>query len=252
MFPNIRIVLINTSHPGNIGSAARAMKTMGFSSLFLVAPQLFPHAKAQEMASAAGDILEQAVIVNHLDEAIRGCSLIIGTSARWRTVPWPLLSPRKLAEQVAVESKQHQVAILFGREQTGLTNDELHCCHFHVHIPSNPAYSSLNLAAAVQLICYELRVALLQEPDSAAILGPQSNNYWDYRLATHEEMQGFYQHLQKALIEIDFLNPTAPRKLMVRLRRLFNRARPDTMEINILRGLLSAIEKKVAANLCQK
>jgi tRNA (cytidine32/uridine32-2'-O)-methyltransferase len=242
MFSNIRMVLINTSHPGNIGSAARAMKTMGFASLYLVDPQLFPHQKAQEMAASAGDILEKAVVVKTLDEAISDCSLIIGTSARSRTVPWPLLTPREVAERATKESQNHQVAILFGREQNGLTNEELQRCHFHVHIPSNPEYSSLNIAAALQIIAYELRVA---HPETAIppSLGPENDDFWDYRLATSEEMEGFYEHLQKTLISIDFLNSEAPRKLMLRLRRLFNRARVDMMEVNILRGMLSAVEK---------
>lgn len=242
MFSNIRMVLINTSHPGNIGSAARAMKTMGFSSLYLVEPQLFPHQKAKEMAASADDILEKAVVVKTLDEAIADCSLIIGTSARSRTVPWPLLTPKEAAEQVLMESQSHKVAILFGREQNGLTNDELQRCHLHVNIPSNPDYSSLNIAAALQIIAYELRVA---NPKAAipSALGPENVDFWDYRLATSAEMESFYEHLQSTLINIDFLNSEAPRKLMLRLRRLFNRARVDTMEVNILRGMLSAIEK---------
>jgi len=250
MFSNIRIVLINTSHPGNIGSAARAMKTMGFTSLYLVEPKLFPHDKATEMASYAVDILQQAVVVSTLDEAIADCSFVMGTSARFRTVPWPLMSPREVAAQAIREAQAHKIAVLFGREQTGLTNEELNRCHYHVHIPANPEYSSLNIAAAVQVLAYELRMAGLElnnqlKQETAPILGPESQEYWDYRLATAEEMESFYGHLQKALIGIEFLNPEAPRKLMMRLRRLFNRARPDMMEINILRGMLSAVEKKV-------
>lgn len=250
MFSNIRIVLINTSHPGNIGSAARAMKTMGFYSLYLVEPKLFPHDKAREMASYAVDVLEQAKVVGSLDEAIRDCSFVIGTSARMRTIPWPLLSPREVAGRAMIEAKSYPVALLFGREQTGLTNEELNRCHFHVHIPTNPDYSSLNIAAAVQVLTYELRTAgLMQAADpkvesALTSQGPESEDYWDYRLATAEEMEGFYGHLQETLVGINFLNPDAPRKLMTRLRRLFNRARPDQMEVNILRGLLSAVQKK--------
>ncbi len=245
MFSNIRIVLVNTSHPGNIGSAARAMKTMGFYSLYLVAPKLFPHDKAREMASYAVDVLEQATVVETLDEALEDCSFVIGTSARMRTIPWPLLSPREVAGRAMTEAKTHQVALLFGREQTGLTNEELNRCHFHVHIPTNPDYSSLNIAAAVQVLAYELRTAgLAQVETPLTILGPESEDFWDYRLATAKEMEGFYSHLQETLVGLDFLNPEAPRKLMTRLRRLFNRARPDMMEVNILRGMLSAIQKK--------
>ncbi len=235
MLKNIRIVLVNTSHPGNIGSAARAMKTMGLTTLYLVAPKLFPHPKAVEMATGAADILEKAIIVSDLKEAISDCGLVVGTSARSRTIPWPMLSPRQCAEKVLPEAAASQVAILFGREQSGLTNDELHCCHFHLQIPCDSSYTSLNVAAAVQVIAYELHMASLLE---------QTKEEWDYPCATAGEMQGFYEHLERVLIAIDFLNPNVPRQLMTRLKRLFNRARPDAMEMNILRGILAAIDKK--------
>jgi tRNA (cytidine32/uridine32-2'-O)-methyltransferase len=236
MLKNIRIILVNTSHPGNIGSVARAMKTMGLKELYLVAPLQYPHNKAIEMASNAVDVLEGAAVVENLDQAISGCGLVVGASARSRTIPWPMLSPRELGEKALQESQHHKVAILFGQEQSGLTNEELHRCNFHVHIPSNPEYSSLNLAAAVQVIAYELRVAALQASQE-----PQA---WDYDYATAEAMQSFYEHLEKVLIDIQFLNPKAPRQLMTRLRRLFNRARPDVMELNILRGILGAIKNQ--------
>lgn len=236
MLTNIRIVLINTSHPGNIGSTARAMKTMGLSDLYLVSPALFPHKKAQEMASNAAEIVEKAVVVNTLEEAIKDCQLVVGASARTRKIPWPVLSARELGEKIGQESTQAKIAILFGNEQSGLTNEELHQCHYHVHIPSNPEYNSLNIAAAVQVIAYECRVACLKENVSSS---------WDYELANAEAMEGLYQHLEKVMIEIDFLNPQAPRQLMTRLRRLFNRARLDVMEMNILRGILGAVEKKL-------
>lgn len=235
MLNSIRIVLVETSHPGNIGSAARAMKTMGLKHLYLVNPQFFPHQKAMEMASSASDILENATVVTTLDAAIKDCHLVVGTSTRSRTIPWPMLSPRELAEKVRAESANMQTAILFGREQSGLTNEELHRCHFHVQIPANPEYSSLNIAAAVQVIAYELRLASLTQTPSAE---------WDYPLATAEEMEGFFTHLENVLINRDFLNPKAPRQLMTRLRRLFSRARPDKMEINILRGMLTAVQGK--------
>jgi tRNA (cytidine32/uridine32-2'-O)-methyltransferase len=234
MLTNIRIVLINTSHPGNIGAAARAMKTMGLSKLYLVDPKLFPHAKADEMASGALDILEKAVVVNNLEAAIADCVLVVGTSARLRTIPWPMLSPRQFAESAMAEPVE--TAILFGREQSGLTNDELYRCNFHLQIPSHPDYSSLNIAAAVQVIAYELRVASLSI---------QSDAGWDYPYATAEQMDGFYQHLKTVLIKIGFLNPKVPRQLMTRLKRLFNRVRPDVMEMNILRGILGAVDKSV-------
>lgn len=234
MLTNIRIVLINTSHPGNIGAAARAMKTMGLSKLYLVQPQFFPHTKANEMASGALDVLQQAIVVDDLDQAIGDCGLVVGTSARLRTIPWPMLSPRQLAEKVMTEPVA--TAIIFGREQSGLTNEELYRCHFHVQIPSHPDYSSLNIAAAVQVIAYELRVADLGMPKEVG---------WDYPYANAEQMQGFYDHLQTVLTDIDFLNPKVPRQLMTRLRRLFNRARPDVMEMNILRGILGAVDKTI-------
>ena len=237
MLDNIRIVLIQTSHPGNIGAAARAMKTMGLSELYLVAPQQFPHPKAEEMASNAGDVLANAVVVETLDEAIGECVLVVGASARSRVIPWPMLTPRALAEKVKQESPTAQIAILFGCEQSGLSNEELQRCHFHIQIPANPAYSSLNIAAAVQIIAYELRVASLEAPEI------ETDDHWDYRFANADEMEKFFTHLQAVLIKLDFLKLSAPRKLMARLRRLFVRARPDVNEINILRGILTAIEK---------
>lgn len=230
----VRIVLIGTSHPGNIGSAARAMKTMGLTELYLVSPLLYPHPKAQEMATGATDVLENAKVVATLDEAIADCGLVVGTSARSRSIPWPMLTPRQFAEKAIVESQTSNVAVIFGREQSGLTNEELHRCHFHIHIPSNPEYSSLNLASAVQVIAYELRVA------SETNL---QNEPWDYEFANAAEMEAFYEHFEKVLIELDFLNPKAPRQLMTRLRRLFNRARVDSMEMNILRGILGTVER---------
>lgn len=232
---NIRVILIETSHPGNIGSVARAMKTMGLSHLYLVNPKLFPHQKANEMASSAVDLLEKAIVVDSLEEALADCHLIVGTSTRSRTIPWPMLSPRELGDKVYEESSNVQTGILFGREQSGLTNEELHRCHFHVQIPANPEYSSLNIAAAVQVIAYELRIASLKESTALE---------WDYPLATAQDMDGFYAHLEKVLIDLAFLNPKAPRQLMTRLRRLFNRARLDAMEMNIMRGILGAVEKK--------
>jgi tRNA (cytidine32/uridine32-2'-O)-methyltransferase len=237
MLDRIRIVLINTSHPGNIGSTARAMKTMGLSELYLVGPLDFPHPKAVEMASSAADILEQAVIVDTLDEAIADCTLVVGTSARIRAIPWPLLTPREMVEKVKQEASGNKTAILFGREQSGLSNEELQRCNLHIHIPANPDYSSLNLSAAVQIVAYELRIASLGEN----IVSEK----WDYRLATADEMEKFFIHLEQVLIEIDFLKMSAPRKLMTRLRRLFLRTRPDVMEMNILRGMLTAVQDKV-------
>lgn len=235
MLDRIRIVLVNTSHPGNIGSAARAMKTMGLAKLYLVSPAHFPHPKAIEMCTGASDILDQAAVVETLDEAIADCALVVGTSARLRAVPWPLFTPREIASKVKAESSETEVAIVFGREQSGLTNDELQRCHMHVHIPTNPAYSSLNIASAVQVLAYELRVASLEEASMSET--------WDYRLSTADEMERYFSHLEQVLVELDFLKPSAPRKLMARLRRLYLRVRPDVMEMNILRGILTAVQE---------
>jgi tRNA (cytidine32/uridine32-2'-O)-methyltransferase len=236
MLDRIRIVLINTSHPGNIGAAARAMKTMGLAELYLVDPIKFPHAEAEAMATGAVNILDDAVVVKTLEEAVTGCTLVVGTSARNRTIPWPLLPPRQVAEKVRHEPAGGRTAIVFGREQSGLTNDELARCHLHVQIPANPDYSSLNIAAAVQVIAYELRVASL---DEAPVTETEE---WDYRLATADEMERLFEHLEQVLQRIDFLKANAPRRLMTRLRRFFFRARPDVMEMNIFRGMLGAIE----------
>lgn len=232
---HIRMVLIHTSHPGNIGSVARAMKTMGLKNLYLVSPLYFPHDKAKEMASGAGDILEQVKVVHSLTDAIHDCSLIIGTSARMRSIPWPLFTPRQMAQQVLKEDTKRSIAILFGREQSGLTNEELEYCHLHIHVPANPDYSSLNIAAAVQVIAYELRMAYLE----ADFIPLQLEG----RLATVDEMENFFNHLQTVLVQINFLKPNAPRRLMTRLRRFFLRARPDMMEANMLRGILTAVQE---------
>lgn len=237
MLERIRIVLINTSHPGNIGSAARAMKTMGLTQLYLVDPVSFPNRKADEMSAGADDILKLATVVPTLEQAISDCALVVGTSARVRHIPWPLLNPREMAEKVAQESPEAKIAIVFGSEQSGMTNEQLQCCHLHITIPANPDYSSLNLAAAVQVVSYELRMAALADQQEPAT--------WDYRLATAEEMEGLFAHMERALVKIDFLKLNAPRKLMTRLRRFFFRARPDVMEMNIFRGMLTAIEDNV-------
>lgn len=235
MLDKIRIVLIGTSHPGNIGSAARAMKTMGLSDLYLVDPLKFPHPKADELAAGAVDLVANAKVVKTLDEAIADCGLVVGTSARDRAIPWPMLSPREFAAKALQEAQQNKVAVLFGREQSGLTNEELHRCHYHIQIPSNPEYGVLNVASAVQVIAYELQVASLTE---------KTKENWDYKFATQTEIEGMFAHLEKVLIDLDFLKPTAPRQLMTRLRRLYNRARLDEMEVNILRGILTAIERR--------
>lgn len=232
----IRVVLVGTSHPGNIGAAARAMKTMGLCDLYLVAPEQYPHAEATARASGADDLLAQARVVPALEAALQGCSLVFGASARPRTITWPALAPRECgARATAAAAAGEGVALVFGRERTGLTNRELERCTYLVHIPANPEYSSLNLAAAVQILAYEMRVAATAPGDFALSDQPP---------ATVEELEGLYGHLERTLIDLDFLDPHNPRQLMRRLRRLFNRAHLDRMELNILRGMLTAAQKR--------
>lgn len=250
LLDKIRIVLINTSHPGNIGSAARAMKTMGLAKLVLVKPKLFPHEKAFEMASGAEDVLRHATHVDDLREAIADCNLILGTSARMRAIPWPVLTPREMANHITQEYMRGvdgEIAILFGCEQWGLTNEELHQCHYHIQIPANPVYSSLNLAAAVQIICYELQLMSIIGAAKVSDVAPV--NAWDYPLASNKDMELFFSHLEETLVDAEFLKQTAPRQLMTRLRRLFLRIRPDFMEMNILRGMLRAFQEKMARRI---
>lgn len=234
MYPDIRIVLIDTTHPGNIGAAARAMKTMGLSQLTLVSPQHYPSAEATARASGADDILAQARVCASLAEAIADCHFVVGTSARVRRVPWPLVEPRACAARLVEEGRRGPVALLFGREHSGLTNEELEQCHLHVSIPANPDYSSLNLAAAVQVLAYELRLAARDRAE----LAMKENE----PPVTVEAMEAFYAHLEQTLIELGFLNPVSPKHLMRRLRRFYNRAQPDSTELNILRGILSAAQ----------
>lgn len=237
-YENIRIVLVNTSHPGNIGAVARAMKNMCLHELILVDPIAeFPSGKAWARASGAVDILDKAHRVATLDEAIGDCQWVVGASARMRAIPWPLLDARSCAEKLVSESASNKVALVFGRENSGLTNEELEKCHLLVHIPSNPEYSSLNIAAAVQVLAYEIHVAQLQLAGKSRLTVEN-----DYPRVTAQELEGLYQHLEQALAVIDFYDPDNPRQLMRRLRRLFNRAELDRMELNILRGILSAAE----------
>ncbi len=233
-FETIRIILVATTHPGNIGSTARAMKTMGLHRLYLVSPKIFPDPRAHEMSAGAYDVLDQAVITDSLKDALKGCQLVFATSARSREITLPGLTPAATAQLVAETPESTEIAIVFGREHAGLTNDELLHCHYHVNIPSNPAFSSLNLSQAVQIMAYELRMKLLSP---AIDVGVSRDSQ-----ATVEEVEQFYTHLQEVLVEIDFLKPSNPRKLLQRLRRLYNRVRLEHMEVNILRGILTHIQ----------
>ncbi len=231
----IRIVLVGTTHPGNIGAVARAMKNMGLSDLYLVNPKVFPHEDATARASGASDILERARVVDSLDEALVDCVYVAGASARSRTINWPCMGPRDCAERMIQENEHGDVACVFGPEKTGLHNDDLDLCHTLLTIPTDPGFSSLNLAMAVQVFTYEVRVAsMLGEGPVFDVEAPP---------ATSDEMERFYEHLENVLRDIRFLDPDNPRHLMRRMRRLFIRARPDKNEVNILRGILTAVDR---------
>ncbi|ESQ97788.1 RNA methyltransferase [Stutzerimonas chloritidismutans AW-1] len=242
---NIRVVLVNTSHAGNIGGAARAMKNMGLSRLVLVDPEDFPSANAVARASGATDILDSARVVATLEEALAGCSLVLGTSARDRRIPWPLLDPRECAS-VSVEQSAGggEVALVFGREYAGLTNEELQRCQYHVHIPSDPQFSSLNLAAAVQVLTYEVRMAwLAAEGRPTKVEKLETTAMLDAQPVTVDELENYFGHLEQTLVDIGFLDPAKPRHLMPRLRRLYGRSGVSKLEMNILRGILTETQK---------
>ena len=234
-FDSIRIVLVATSHPGNIGSAARAMKTMGLSRLYLVSPQTFPDRRANDMAAGADDVLSQAVITDSLAEALQGCQLVLGTSARPREIALPGLSPAETAELIVTEAENTEIAIVFGREHAGLTNDELLHCHYHIHIPTDEAFSSLNLAQAVQIMAYEIRMRGLSPVAQTSMREGDP-------IALADEVERLHQHLEEVLIEINFLKLSNPQRLQQRLRRMFNRAKLESMEVNILRGILTHVQ----------
>ncbi|WP_423783987.1 tRNA (cytosine(32)/uridine(32)-2'-O)-methyltransferase TrmJ [Gilliamella apis] len=226
-----------------MGSAARAMKTMGLTNLCLVNPIIKPDSQSISLAAGASDIIKQAQIFSSLEEAVADCSLVIGTSARPRSLQWPNLTPKECGDKIITEASHHaQVALVFGRERVGLTNDELQKCHFHVGIPANPDYSSLNLAMSVQVLCYEIRMSLLSAQDSPSQLANQNIN--DTQYPKDEDIERFYQHLEQTLLQTGFINPHHPGQIMGRLRRLFTRARIEQQELNILRGILTSIDKK--------
>lgn len=232
-----RIVLVGTTHPGNIGAVARAMKNMGLGELRLVGPRYFPHEEATARASGAEDVLQAARVFDTLAEAIADCHYVAGASARPRTIGWPTTTPRACAARLHHESAQGDVAAVFGPEKSGLTNEHLELCHTLVTIPSDPDFSSLNLAMAVQVLCYELRVA--------AMNGEAPESTREVPLASVEELEHFYAHLEQVITASGFLDAENPRYLMRRLRRLFLRAEPDRNEINILRGILASLDPEV-------
>ncbi|KAA2285836.1 RNA methyltransferase [Arenimonas fontis] len=239
---NLRIVLVGTQHPGNIGSAARAMKTMGLSRLHLVAPERFPDPEAVALAAGADDLLLAASVHAGLVDALAGCHRVVGTSARRRSVPLPELSPREAAAELVRAAAAGPVALVFGRERTGLENAELQRCHATVTIPADPAFSSLNLAAAVQVLAYELRLALL-EAGAVAAPAPGPEGGPPEPPATAEELERYFEHLAQALDDIDFHKGRSPDMVMARLRRLYLRAGLDRREVRILRGILSDAQR---------
>ncbi|MFT6265585.1 MAG: TrmH family RNA methyltransferase [Oleiphilaceae bacterium] len=252
---SVRVVLMRTTHPGNIGAVARAMKNMGLNKLCLVNGADETSQEARRRASGAENVLENAVVTSSIDEALEGVQLVIGASARSRKMVWPLMNPRDCATLVKnsvfnpKSANSTQIALLFGQEASGLSNEELQRCHYHVNIPAVSDFSSLNLAMAVQLISYEIRMAMLLDDTiddsnllTSSILSSDDEG-WDEPPAAVEEVEGFFRHLEETLIKIGFLDPENPRQLMTRLRRLYQRSHLDKMEVNILRGILSASQK---------
>ena len=247
---HVRIVMVNTTLPANIGSALRAMKTMGLCKLVLVAPKTYPHPDINALSAGASDLIEQIEIVETLEDAIKDCHLVFGTSARSRTIPWPLLDARPAAQKSmhAVLKDQQEVAVIFGREDRGLTNEELALANYHVTIPVNTEYGVLNVAQAIQIICYEMRMATVEQMDTVVDtdatmhVTDQHDMHWDEPLVTHEQMEQFYPHMEKMLAEIEFMDPKNPRLLPLRLRRLFGRIQLDKMEYHLLRGIFTRVQ----------
>ena len=226
----IKFILFEPTHPGNIGAAARAIKTMGFDKLCLINPIKHPHSEARARSASALDVLLGAEVFDNLQDAIKDCGLIIGTTARTRRISVPIKNIRETASSIFAEAKQKPVAVIFGPEKSGLINEQVDCCNQLVNIPSIGSYKSLNLAMAVQIVAYELRVA--SEALPAEI---KARN-----LASNEDIELFYNHLNQVLLETGFLDPKNPKQLMRRLRTLFNRAQMDENEINIMRGILAS------------
>jgi len=239
----VHIILVEPSHPGNIGAAARAMKNMALEHLRLVSPEVFPHREATTRAAGADDLLANAKVFSNLNEAIADCHVVFGTSARSRSLPWPLITPNACADQIAGELHDQKIAIVFGRESSGLKNEELALCQYHVNIPTTESFSSLNLGAAVQVMAYEIYRAHIDDSLAPAL----ENN--DSPLANAGQLASFYAHLQSTLVDLDFLDPKQPKLLMQRLQRLFNRTHLEEKEIHILRGILSAIDRSSSSHI---
>jgi tRNA/rRNA methyltransferase len=238
----VRIVLSHTSHPGNIGAAARAMKTMGLSRLTLVNPKSFPDAEAVTRAVGADDVLERATVCGSLDEALAGTVFAVAVSARQRSIGPEPLPARQAAPEILALTDGGEVALVFGNETAGLSNAEVQRCQRTVFIPANPDYTSLNLASAVQLLCYELRLAAF---DGSPPVVSKAIPFASPR-ATNDDVERYYAHLERVMISTEFLDPQQPKRLLPKLRRLFARAELERDEVNILRGILDAMEKKIA------
>ena len=246
LLDQIRIVLVEPSHPGNVGGVARAMKNMGLKQLVLVNPARFPNPQAEWRAANAVDVLDAAQVVTGLDAAIGDCRLVVGTSTRSRRIPWPVVSPAQLARQLwapdsAAGTEPAPVAILFGRETSGLSNEELQRCNKHLQIPAHADYPSLNLAMAVQVVCYELFRHSVEgaDPDGG------ETGHWDRRWATASELEGLLQHLDQVLQEIDFYGADSRRQSLTRFRRLYTRVGLDETEVQMLRGMLTQIRTAI-------
>ena len=231
---NIRVVLTQPSHPGNIGATARAMKTMGLDALYLVRPRQFPHAEADARASGALDVLQNAHVCESLADALDGCVLAVATSSRQRELRHEMMTAREAAHELSKQAASHPVALVFGNETSGLSSEEASLCQVWACVPANPAYASLNLAAAVQIFAYELRMA---GPNSAVPHAPE------FAPATIEQVEQLYRHFERTMVTTGFLDPRQPKRLLPRLRRLFARARLEAEEVNILRGFLKTIDK---------
>jgi tRNA (cytidine32/uridine32-2'-O)-methyltransferase len=241
MNDSIRVVLVGTQHPGNIGSAARAMKTMGLKQLHLVKPHRFPHLEASALAAGATDILDAALVHESLANAVSDCHFVVGSSSRRREVPLPEFAPREVCTQLVQRGQSGQVALVFGCERTGLENSDLQQCHATVCIPANPDYASLNLAAAVQVLCYEYRMAVLAAANRDVVTNETQSS--DVSAATHEDMERFFAHLSQFMQQVDFHKGRAPEMVTQRLRRLYLRAQLDQREVKILRGLMSDTQR---------
>ncbi|MCF6299984.1 MAG: RNA methyltransferase [Proteobacteria bacterium] len=240
MLTNIQFVLLNTSHPGNIGASARAMKVMGLTDLALVSPKHYPSAEATARASGADDVLFNARVCDDLDTAISMSSLVFGSSSRNRGMNIPVIDVREAAAKIVSASENQRVSVLFGRESVGMSNEEMQRCHYLLRLPANPEYASLNLAPAVQVIAYEIRVAELSNDSESS----QSKiHHADY--ADMEKMNSFYQHLFETLEKLEFLDENNKHSIQEKLRMMFNRLHPEKFEMDILRGILSRINKKI-------